>query len=227
MGNIICSNCDFKSPAADSLSKLELDQLEENCAQVKFQPGETIFKQDALSSNIVYLRNGIVKLHMKGPDRESILKIANAPAYLGIPTTVGDRINHYSATALVETTACFIDITAFKEFINKNGQFAYEIILDLCKNELKNFHRFVNQSQKQLNGRIADGLFNIADNVFGGSDEFIMILNRNEFSDLIGSSRESVSRVLTQFHDEGIIQISGKNIKILDRKTLQLISKNG
>ena len=209
------------------LSKPELDNLEENCAQVKFQSGEIIFKQNALSSNIVYLRNGIVKLHMKGPDRESILKIVRAPAYLGIPTTVGDRVNHYSATALVETIACFIDITVFKEFLNNNGQFAYEIIIDLCKNELSNFHRCVNLNQKQLNGRIADGLLNIADNIFEGSDEFMMILNRNEFSDLIGSSRESVSRVLTQFNDEGIIHLSGKSIKILDRKTLQLISKNG
>ena len=227
MGTINCSICDFKSPATDFLSKRELDHLQENCAQVKFKTGEIIFKQDALSSNIVYIRNGIVKLHMKGPDRESILKIAKAPAYLGIPTTVGDRINHYSATALVDTTACFIDITAFKEFIHKNGQFAYEIILDLCKNELRNFHRCVNMTQKQLNGRIADGLFNIADNVFGGEDEFMMILSRNEFSDLIGSSRESVSRVLTQFHDEGLISMVGKKIKILDRETLQLISKNG
>ena len=227
MDKILCSNCDFKSPATGSLSKPELNSLEENCAQVKFQSGEIIFKQNALSSNIVYLRNGIVKLHMKGPDRESILKIVRAPAYLGIPTTVGDRINHYSATALVETIACFIDITVFKEFLNNNGQFAYEIIIDLCKNELSNFHRCVNLNQKQLNGRIADGLLNIADNIFEGSDEFMMILNRNEFSDLIGSSRESVSRVLTQFNDEGIIHMSGKFIKILDRKTLQLISKNG
>jgi CRP/FNR family transcriptional regulator len=227
MGKILCSNCDFKSPAAGSLSKPELDNLEENCAQVKFQSGEIIFKQNALSSNIVYLRNGIVKLHMKGPDRESILKIVNAPAYLGIPTTVGDRINHYSATALVETIACFIDITVFKEFLNSNGQFAYEIILDLCKNELSNFHRCVNLNQKQLNGRIAEGLLNISDQIFNGNNEFRMILNRNEFADLICSSRESVSRVLAQFNDEGIIHMSGKSINILDRKTLELISKNG
>ncbi len=227
MGKILCSNCDFKSPATDSLRKPELDRLEENCTQVNFKPGEIIFKQDALSSNIVYLRNGIVKLHMKGPDRESILKIVKAPAYTGIPTTVGDRVNHYSATALVETLACFIDINTFKKFLFKNGQFAYEIILELCKNELQNFHCCVNLNQKQLNGRIADGLLNLADNIFDGSDEFTMILNRNEFSDLIGSSRESVSRVLTQFHDEGIIHMSGKSIHILERRTLELISRNG
>ena len=96
----------------------------------------------------------------------------------------------------------------------------------MCKNELSHYHYCVNKSQKQLNGRIADALFNIADEVFG-NDEFEMILKRKEFAGLVGSTRESVSRVLTQFHDEGIIHMNGKSIKILNRKTLQLISKNG
>jgi len=226
MKKIDCVQCDIKSPAAELLSKEELDNLGKNCAQVYFNPGEIIFKQDALSSNIVYIRTGVVKLHMMGPDRESILKIEKAPTYLGIPTTFGDRINHYSATAVTETTACFIDINAFKDFIYQNGNFAYQIIIDLCKNELNHFHRCVNLTQKQLNGRIADAIFRIADYIFK-NDEFQMILNRNEFADMVGSSRESVSRVLTQFHDEGIIHMNGKSMRILDRSTLELISKNG
>jgi CRP/FNR family transcriptional regulator len=201
MIHINCRLCEFKSNAASQLKAEELDVLGSNCAQVEFKPGDNIFKQNALSSNIIYVQKGFIKLHMLGPDRESILRISKAPTYLGIPTTMGDRINHYSATALTEVIACFIDINAFKKFIFRNGNFAYEIILDLCKNELYNFHSCVNKVQKQLNGRIADALLYLADEFFK-SDQYELFLNRNELADLVGSSRESVSRVLNQFQEE-------------------------
>lgn len=221
-----CRLCEFKSTAASRLKGEELDVLEKNCAQVAFKPGDNIFKQDALSSNIIYVQKGFVKLHMQGPDRESILRISKAPTYLGIPTTVGDRINHYSATALTEVIACFIDINAFKKFIFKNGNFAYEIILDLCRYELHNFHNCVNKVQKQLNGRIADALLYLSDEFFK-SDEFEMFLNRNELADLVGSSRESVSRVLNQFQEDRMIKMDGKNIQLINRNSLEVISRNG
>jgi CRP/FNR family transcriptional regulator len=122
--------------------------------------------------------------------------------------------------------ACFIDINAFKKFIFKNGKFAYEIILDLCRYELHNFHNCVNKVQKQLNGRIADALIYLADEIFE-SENFEMVLSRNELADLVGSSRESVSRVLNQFQEDNIIQMEGKSIHLVNRNSLEVISRNG
>ena len=226
MDNIDCRLCKFKSTAASHLKSDELDTLGSNCAQVNFKTGDTIIKQDALSSNIIYIQTGFVKIHMDGPERESILRISKAPTYLGIPTTMGDRINHYSATALTDTKVCFIDTNAFRKFIYRNGRFAYEILLDRCKSDLDHFHRFVNLTQKHINGRIADALLNFADNLFE-NDEIEMIINRSEFADLVGSTRESVSRVLNQFHDEGLIINKDTKILLKNRNSLELISKNG
>ena len=226
MEKVDCVSCDFKSPATQSLDNKELGILSNNCAKVQFRARETIFKQDVLSSNIVYVQSGIVKVHMQGPERDSIIKILKPPAYLGIPTSFGDKVNHYSATALTKTTVCFIDINAFKEFIYRNGRFAYEILLDRCKKDLDNFHRCVNLTQKQLNGRIADALISFADNFFE-NDKIEMILTRIEFADLVGTSRESISRVLNLFHEEGIISMSGKKILLKDRKSLERISRTG
>ena len=163
---------------------------------------------------------------MAGPEREQILKIAKGPSYLGIPTTLGDKVNNYSATAITDTEVCFIDINVFKEFIATNKEFAYEIIVNLCKNELNHFHRCVNQLQKQSPGRVAETLLFFADEIFE-SDEFDLPLSRHEFGDLTGNSRENVSRILSDLDKEGIIKIKGKSISILDRKKLFSISKNG
>ncbi len=222
----ICKFCSTRSSAAEQLGSDELDKLNYSCVKVSFSKGDIIFKQNALSSNIIYIREGLVNIHITGPKREQILKIAKGPTYLGIPTTLGDKINHYSATALTETEVCFIDINTFKEFIATNSDFAYEIIVDLCKNELYHFHCCVNQLQKQSPGRIAEALLFFANEIFE-NDKFILPLNRHEFGDLTGCSRENVSRTLTDFNKEGLIKIDGKKIEIIKVDSLEWISKNG
>jgi len=194
--------------------------------EVTFSKGDIIFKQNALSSNIIYIKEGLVSIHITGPEREQILKIAKGPSYLGIPTTLGDKINHYSATALTDVSVCFIDIETFKTFIATNKEFAYEIIVELCKNELGHFKRCVNQMQKQSPGRVAEALLFFADEIFK-NDSFTIPLNRHEFGDLTGCSRENVSRILMEFHKDGLIKIDGPDIKILNKEALKMVSKNG
>ncbi len=222
----ICKFCSKRSLAAGKLGNDELEKLGHNCVKVIFSKGDVIFKQNALSSNIIYIRDGLVKVHITGPEREQILKIAKGPTYLGIPTTFGDKINHYSATALTETSVCFIDIQTFRGFLATNSDFSYEIIVDLCKNELNHFHRCVNQLQKQSPGRVAEALLFFADEIFG-NNSFVLPLTRHELGDLTGNSRENVSRILADFNGEGLISINGKEIVIANRDMLEKISKSG
>jgi CRP/FNR family transcriptional regulator len=221
-----CKDCKFQSPATEVLSESELEVLAKNCAEVQFGKREIIFKQNALSSNIAYLKKGYVKLFMKGASREQILKIVKAPAYLGIPTTIGDKINHYSAMALDDTQVCFIDIRVFTKFLRSNPDFSYEIILNLCRNEIDQFHRCINLTQKQLYGRFAGTLLDMAENLYE-NNSFQPHLNRIEFADLIGTSRESISRLFTEFSNSGIISYSGKTITILNKSVLESISQKG
>lgn len=221
-----CINCQIKSAAAKNLNSEEFKILETNSAQVNFKKGEIIFKQGALSLNVAYLRTGIVKLHMQGPSRQKILRIVKAPSYLGIPTTFGDKINQYSATAIEETSICFIDSNYFRNFIYSNGKFAFEVIEELCKNELKDYQRYTSQSQKQIPGLVAEALLCISESIYNNT-RFIMPLTRTELGDMVGTSRESVCRALSEFSNEKILELKGKEINILKKELLEKISKNG
>ncbi|MBE9510897.1 MAG: Crp/Fnr family transcriptional regulator [Bacteroidetes bacterium] len=220
-----CNNCQLKSSSVRTLNPAETERLEKNCTEVHFKKNDIIFKQNAFSSNIIYLNNGLVKIHIEGPQNEQIIKVVKAPSYLGIPTTFNEKINHYSATALEQTSVCFIDIDVFKDFIYKNGQFAYELITELCKNELNSFHRCVNRTQKHIHGRIADALL-FFKNTFE-HNEFILPFTRLEFGNFVDTSRESVSRILTEFKNDGIINLNGKKVEILNEKLLETISNKG
>ncbi len=221
-----CTGCRVKSSAARFLSDDQIEELGEHCVEVHFEPGETLFKQDALSSNIIYLKEGLVKLTMKGPYRDQILKLVRAPAYLGIPTTVGDKVNHYSATALNRVAACFIDLNVFRKMIFENGNFSWEIILTLCRYELQQFHRCINLTQKQLNGKLAGTLLDLAGNIYQSSS-FHLDLSRNELAEMLGTTRESISRALNEFAEEGIIRLQGREISILDEERLREIYRRG
>ncbi len=226
MKSVSCSTCLLKSKAAENLEDAELNILGQSCVEVVFQKGETIFKQSALSSNIIYLQSGMVKLIMAGPQRTQILRIKKAPCYLGLPTTMGDKVNHYSAVAVEPTTACFIDIVAFKQLLRLNTDFSYEITIELCKNELEQFHRCVKLVQSHVFGRMAGNLLYFANEIYR-SDEYDLPLSRNELADLAYTSRETVSRLLSDLAKEQVIKIQGKHIQIINKTMLQKISEKG
>ncbi|MEI6764749.1 MAG: Crp/Fnr family transcriptional regulator [Bacteroidota bacterium] len=221
-----CKDCQIKSAAARNLSNEEFEVLENNSVQVKFKKGEIIFKEGALSLNVTYLKKGIAKLHRSGPAHDKILRLIKAPSYLGIPTTFGDKINQFSATAIEDTTVCFIDSNLFRNFIFSNGKFAFEIIAELCRNELLDYQRYTSQSQKQIPGLLAETLICFSDKLYE-SEQFNFPLNRGEIGDMIGTSRETVSRVLTEFANDGIIEMTAKDIKICNRERLNQISEKG
>lgn len=221
-----CQQCPMKSAAAEYLTQDQLETLENKRAEVRFKKGEIIFREDALSLNIAYLQCGIAKLHMRGPAGEKILRIVKAPAYLGIPTSIGDKVNQFSATALIETTVCFIDLQLFQRFIFQNGRFAYEIIAELCRNELFDYRRSTSQSQKQVPGMLAETLLCFSEHIYE-ADQFVFPLTRSEIGDMVGTSRESISRAMSDLVHEGIIEFNTRELIIRDKERLRKISDKG
>lgn len=221
-----CITCAFKSKSAETLDDDHLNHLSCNNAMVKFRKGNSIFTQGTFSTNVIYLRSGLAKIHITGPYHEQIVRIVKAPRYLGLPTTIGDKINQYSVTAISDVEVCFIDITAFRQLLKEAEHFAYEIILDLCKDELESIRRCSNRTQKQTRGNIADVILEFADHIYK-SDTFTLPVSQADIGNLVDTSRESVSRILTEFHKDGILDMKGKKIEIINKKSLQLISQNG
>ncbi len=227
MGMDICYYCLQKSIATEKLNRKELKELELSCSQISFKKGDKIIIQDTPSYHIAFIKEGLVKVHVMGPEKEQILKIVKGPAYLGIPTTIGAKINEYSATAISKSDVCFIGFDAFKNSILNNGQFAYEIIVELSKNDLQFYKKCISQVQKQGPGKIAEALLYFSEKIFDQQHDFKLPLTRNELGDLTCTSRETVSRILSDFSNNKIIKVNKRDISILNKKQLEIISKIG
>lgn len=216
----------MKSLAAKKLTEDEIVKLSHNCALTRFRKGDTVIKQGNFSTNVAYLRSGLVKIHIAGPYYEQIVRIVKAPGYLGMPTTFGDKINQYSVSVIEEAEVCFIDLTTFRELLKSNPDFSYEIMIDICRNELEVYNRCANRTQKQIRGKIADVLLDLSDKIYK-SRTFTIPLNQEEIGNLVDASRETVSRVLNEFEKDGIISLNGKKVEVKNLESLLLISSKG
>ncbi|MCC7318188.1 MAG: Crp/Fnr family transcriptional regulator [Bacteroidales bacterium] len=221
-----CESCRFKSCAVEVLDSDELNILQTNCSEAVFKRNELIFREGTPHSGIAYVKSGLVKIHKMGPVKDQILKLVKAPQFIGIPTVLGNKVNQYTATALIPTHTCFIATDVFRKLILLNGKFANEIINNLCFDELSFFDRSIHQTQKQIHGRVADALLLLSNDIFQ-SDSFQMPLNRTDLGDLVHARRESVTRTLTHFRKDNLISIKGKTIELLNKSMLERISKSG
>ncbi|NOX84896.1 MAG: Crp/Fnr family transcriptional regulator [Chlorobi bacterium] len=223
----LCKDCIIKSKAVEVLEPEQLNILQDNCAEITFQSGEKIIKEGLLSSHVAYLKSGLAKICKKGvKDIDQILKIVQPGSYMGLQTILFEKIHQFSVVALEECDVCFIDNRSFKELINRNAKFGYELIVYLCKDELIYFNRFVNIHQKQINGRLAEAILYFADEI-KKSNDFFMPLARNDIAALVCSTRESVTRAIKDLTEIGTIEVTGKHFKILNYDLLKTISEKG
>jgi CRP-like cAMP-binding protein len=77
-----------------------------------------------------------------------------------------------------------------------------------------------------MQGKFAAALLFHYDKVFM-APSFNILLKRGELAEMIGISRENVIKVIGEFKKDGIIDVDGKNFKILDKERLVFIAENG
>jgi len=221
-----CIDCDCVLKSSVELKDCQMEMLGGHHAVVKFRKGDSIIKQGVFSTNVVFLRKGMAKVHLTGPSREQIVRLVKAPTYLGLPTTLGDKINQYSVTAVLDAEVCFIDLEVFKKLKNENSDFSDYILMELCKSELEAYRRCASRTQKQMRGNLADVLLEFSEHLFE-SDQFTLPLSQSDIGNWVDAGRESINRALSEFIQDDIIEMKGRNMKITNKKLLKIISQNG
>lgn len=222
-----CVDCNMRIPLLSLLNDEELKELNSTRFEVKFKTGETIFKQGTSATHLLILTSGLAKLYVEGvQDKQLVIRIIKPWEVIGQASLYFDNRHHYSVAALDDCTACFIEIESFKSLIRSNSMFAEEFIKKCTQKGIFSFEKMVSLSQKQMHGRIADGLIYLASNIYDSLD-FELHLSRQDMADLTGMSKDSAIRILKEFHNEGIITLDGRKLKILDFDQLERISETG
>lgn len=226
--NINCTSCKFMSTCFRQLNKDELALASENKVQIQFKKGEIISKQGSFVTHVMYLKNGFAKVYKETSlENNLILDIIPPGKLIGLTSLFNqDNIARFSVAALDNTKVCSIDRKTIEKLIHQNSQFAESIITSLNKESLQFYDKMASITQKQMNGRVADAILYLAENIFN-STRFRMILSRKELAEFTGMSMMSVVRTIKNMKNEGIIQDHKGDIIIEDLKNLKLISLKG
>jgi len=222
-----CATCTSRWKNFIHLSKEELQLVNENRFEASFKPGEIIIKQGSPSSNALFLSKGMAKIYVEGmKGRDFIMSIAKPGRMIMGPGAFTNSRHSYSVSAITEVHACFISFEVFRSLIKSNSSFAEGMIEDISEKSLKNHARMVSLAQKKMPGRLAEALIYFSDEIFR-SDEFEVLLTRQEIGELTNMAKESVVRILKEFSDSGIIEFNSSRIKIIDKQKLNLILRKG
>lgn len=223
-----CFECKEKSLCFKQLNEAELSLTNENRVQLNFKKGEIISKQGSFVTHIIYLKSGFAKVY-KETDLEHnlILDIIPEGKLIGLTSLFNtNNIARFSVAALENAVVCSIDRTTIEKLIHQNSQFAKTVITSLNEESLQFYDKMASLAQKQMNGRVADALLYLSENVFK-SKKFKMILSRKDLADFTGMSMMSVVRTLKDLKTDGIIEDEKGHIKIKDINILRQISLNG
>jgi len=222
-----CEQCTFRALSCRHMPKEEFELIRRTSQQLLFKKGETILKQGAKASNLVYLHKGIVKFNFESEAGKSvILTIVSGPILLGGANLFFKEVNLFSLIALEECEACLIDSKAMKKLLQNNGRYAimmFEESTEMFKSAIFNF---ISLAHKQVHGRIADIILYLADEVYK-SRKFTISFTKKEIAEFAACSHENVITTLSKMNREGIISFEGKLLEINDYNKLVEISKHG
>lgn len=221
-----CEEVDETSSCFNSLTEDELGLIDRNKTEIRYAKGETIIKQGTKATNILYLREGLVKLNMNNGENNLIINIKSENHFIATENLYGVEYHPYSVTALLDCVVCFLDLDDIQYLLKQNVEFASEIYRVINANIVLTYDRLFSLTQKQLHGRFADILLCLSSKIFK-STKFELPLSRKDLAALTGMAPESVIRIIKDFKNDKLIATNGKGIEILNMEMLKKISAVG
>jgi len=222
-----CNSCLFRTLSCQYITGDEFELIRRTSTQLHFTKGETILRQDTKSSHLIFLHKGIVKFNYQNDQGKNfIMTIVKGPKLLGGANLFFKDTNIFSIVAVEDCDLCLIDGRAFRNVLVKHGNYMLSMFERSVEMFQASIFNFISLAHKQVNGRIADILIYLWDNVYKNSP-YDMTLSRKELAEFAACSHENVITTLSKLNKEGVVKLDGKKIEILDIAKLHEISKRG
>lgn len=205
-----------KVPLFSGLGEDELQTLFDHAAIRKF-PKNTIIIHDGDESDSLYMIvSGKVKVFLTDDQgKEVILNFQEVGEYFGEVALLDQTRRSASVVTLVPSQLLVITRQDFMRCLSMHPEIALRMMKGLT-NRLRDLTDEVKSlALMDVYGRIARTLLKLAEEHDG--QLLISQLSRKDLANMVGSSREMVSRVLRELERKGHIKIKGKSITLCDR----------
>ncbi len=226
--NIInCKSCVYRNLLYEMLSDEEYGLVNSSRREMIFKRNELIIQEGDEISEFMYLRKGLVKLYKtnsKGKDQ--ILSINRPGDFINLLSIFSNKTQQYSVSVLEETHVCAVKIDTIFDLVKLNSEFSIRVMNRMSYIADEIIHKRFEINQRQVKGRVAYMLRFLAEQIYN-KNEFRMPITRRELGELISMTTENTIRTMSEFRKDGIIEMEGKNVNIVDFDRLKKVCEMG
>jgi len=219
--------CDIGAPCFQMLSKNELELIKTTKTQVLFRKGDSLTKQGAFASYILFVVNGLCKKYIEGQSGKNLnLSIVTPGEFIGLSSLFTLNKFDYSVMALTDCHVFLVEREVILSVIKRDGDFGVNIVKRDYEQIPALYTKLKGIQFKQMNGRIADALLYL-DTLRSSHKDIYSLLTRQDIADFAGITVESAVKIIKSFEKDNLIELVDKDIVIKNRLSLTEISHRG
>ncbi len=209
------------------LSPQTLAELDSISASSTYPKGAVLFVEGQQPRGAFIICNGRVKLSANSAQGKSlILRIAEEGEVVGLPGSISGKPYEVTAEALDPIQANFIRREDLLRFLREHGDAAVRVAEMLC-----HIYHATYQEVKYLGfsssaaEKLARFIIDLTDHEKRGNGPLraTVTLTHEEIAEVIGSSRETVTRLFASFKKKKLIEVNGSTLVVKDKAGLEAL----
>jgi CRP/FNR family transcriptional regulator len=210
-------------PLFINISDKDLKKIEEKLFLRNFRNKEVILREGNENNNIYIIRSGVVRVDTYSNNKKQTLSFLKEGDFFGeITVFTGGEISA-NVMSMVNSEVYTLKKDDLEKLLIDIPQLSLNIIQYLAIRVRTADKVIYDYAFKMLESRVASKLLGLMA-MFKGKDaakNFINLpITHQDLADYVGTSRETVTKILAKFRDRGILEIQTKKITILDEKRL-------
>jgi CRP-like cAMP-binding protein len=206
---------------SDAKKVLDLKDLCKDKKIKNLKKKSELFSEGDTPLHIYFIKSGSIKVYHSHPDgKELITNIYNTNDFLGFEPILEGNNYHESAVAMQDSEVIAIPKHDFLTLMQSSPDVSKGFISLLSKKVAEKEQQLLNLAYNSVRQRTAEALLKVRD--LKDTRENIQI-SRDDLAKIVGTAPESVIRVLSDFKDEGLIEIEGGKIKIKQPMKLEKV----
>ncbi len=213
----------------EELPERDLEKIAQLVTRKTFSKGNVILMEDEIGSALFIIMEGKVKVsRLDETGREVILSILGPGEVFGEMSLLDGMKRSATVSALTDTDVFIIYRDDFLNLLNQHPQIAISLLKELTQRLRKADMQIKSLSLKDAEGRIGCVLMMLADDLgkmYKGQVIVEGLPTQQDLANMAGTSRETVSRILSKFEKRGLIKIEGKKLIILEYEKMKQMFK--
>ena len=213
-----------------NLPQAALQRLSAITSASTYPKGATLFVEGQAGRGVFILCTGRVKLSTSSVDGKTlIVRIAEPGEVLGLPATVTGKSYELTADVIESTQANFVSRNDFLNFLREYG----EVSLRVAQQLGETYHAAVAEMRSiglshSAGQKLARFVLDWCANHGDGKPEIRakLTLTHEEIAQMIGASRETVTRLFSDFRKKQILQIRGSTLILRNQADLEKLAGN-